>query len=182
MNVVILSDHAWQGGAAVAADGIVNSIVQANHDALVHRIVFFKNDATSIRRESVEPAGRRALHPLWYEETELKRQFYRLVASSCRAFSRARIPRNSLLEDCVLSWRRCVPTSSTCTTCTPPHRGAGGRISSRSAWSSRRSCGRCTICGASRAAARIVSIAKNSTPAVMRRARRRRRCPHWPRN
>jgi glycosyltransferase involved in cell wall biosynthesis len=67
MNVVFLSDHGSQGGAAVAAKGVIRSIMHGNLDDVFHHITFFKDD--------IEVAG---LHPLWYEETDLKRQFYRL--------------------------------------------------------------------------------------------------------
>jgi glycosyltransferase involved in cell wall biosynthesis len=67
MNVVFLSDHGSQGGAAVAARGVIRSIMQGNHGDVFHHIVFFKDDATATGQG-----------PLWYEETDLKRHLYRL--------------------------------------------------------------------------------------------------------
>ena len=71
MNVVFLSDHGSQGGAAVAAGGVIRSLMEGNHGDVFHHILFFKDDATST-------AGQGTLHPLWYEETGLKRHLYRL--------------------------------------------------------------------------------------------------------
>src|SRR5271163_1368740 len=78
MNVVFVSDHGSQGGAAVAARGVVRSIMQGNHGDAFHQVVFFKDYATEIFWEFVELAGQGELHPLWYEETELKRHINRL--------------------------------------------------------------------------------------------------------
>ena len=74
MNVFILSDHDFQGGAAIAACRIEASIDRANqhyhqgdglHDD-TQRVVFFSDG-------KVTP-----LAELWYDESETKRQFLRL--------------------------------------------------------------------------------------------------------
>jgi glycosyltransferase involved in cell wall biosynthesis len=73
MNVVILSDHLAEGGAATATRRIALSIAQKNQCGWylhpTHRVAFFD-----------EPCGFDACpsrHVLWYEETERKRYWMR---------------------------------------------------------------------------------------------------------
>jgi glycosyltransferase involved in cell wall biosynthesis len=63
MNVVVVSDHGLQGGAAVAGSRIALSIERHNPGDSLQRITFFAEGTAS--------------QPLWYEEGELKRQAYR---------------------------------------------------------------------------------------------------------